>query len=282
MELKKLRVHPLFLVTGVLSALTGSLLLFLTALVAALEHECAHAFAARRYGFSLDTVTLMPYGAVVSGDISGIGRRQAAAVLLAGPLANAVTALAFVALWWLFPAAYPYTDTAAYISFSLFAVNLLPAYPLDGGRILKLALSPLKEKTVRIVLTAVSLSISAGILALFGISCKSTPQWTALALGIMLAAGALGSIKRGGTYGRICFSREKSFRRGIEEKRVMLDCTRPLSSALRFLSEEKYLVLVLTENGEYLGEVSEAEFLSALDGGDYSRPLREALSAYLL
>ncbi len=265
-----------------LSALTGSLLLFLTALVAALEHECAHAFAARRYGFSLDTVTLMPYGAVVSGDISGIGRRQAAAVLLAGPLANAVTALAFVALWWLFPAAYPYTDTAAYISFSLFAVNLLPAYPLDGGRILKLALSPLKEKTVRIVLTAVSLSISAGILALFGISCKSTPQWTALALGIMLAAGALGSIKRGGTYGRICFSREKSFRRGIEEKRVMLDCTRPLSSALRFLSEEKYLVLVLTENGEYLGEVSEAEFLSALDGGDYSRSLREALSAYLL
>jgi len=282
LELKKLRVHPLFLVTGVLSALTGSLLLFLTALVAALEHECAHAFAARRYGFSLDTVTLMPYGAVVSGDISGIGRRQAAAVLLAGPLANAVTALAFVALWWLFPAAYPYTDTAAYISFSLFAVNLLPAYPLDGGRILKLALSPLKEKTVRIVLTAVSLSISAGILALFGISCKSTPQWTALALGIMLAAGALGSIKRGGTYGRICFSREKSFRRGIEEKRVMLDCTRPLSSALRFLSEEKYLVLVLTENGEYLGEVSEAEFLSALDGGDYSRSLREALSAYLL
>ncbi len=265
-----------------LSALTGSLLLFLTALVAALEHECAHAFAARRYGFSLDTVTLMPYGAVVSGDISGIGRRQAAAVLLAGPLANAVTALAFVALWWLFPAAYPYTDTAAYISFSLFAVNLLPAYPLDGGRILKLALSPLKEKTVRIVLIAVSLSISAGILALFGISCKRSPQWTALALGIMLAAGALGSVKRGGTYGRICFSREKSFRRGIEEKRVMLDCTRPLSSALRFLSEEKYLVLVLTENGEYLGEVSEAEFLSALDGGDYSRPLREALSAYLL
>jgi len=282
LELKKLRVHPLCLVTGVLSALTGSLLLFLIALVAALEHECAHAFAARRYGFSLDTVTLMPYGAVVSGDISGIGRRQAAAVLLAGPLANAVTALAFVALWWLFPAAYPYTDTAAYISFSLFAVNLLPAYPLDGGRILKLALSPLKEKTVRIVLIAVSLSISAGILALFGISCKRSPQWTALALGIMLAAGALGSVKRGGSYGRICFSREKSFRRGIEEKRVMLDCTRPLSSALRFLSEEKYLVLVLTENGEYLGEVSEAEFLSALDGGDYSRPLREALSAYLL
>lgn len=280
MELKKLRVHPLFLVTGALSALTGSLLLFLTALVAALEHECAHAFAAQRYGFSLDTVTLMPYGAVVSGDISGIGRKQAAAVLLAGPLANAFTALAFVALWWLFPETYPYTDTAVYVSLSLFAVNLLPAYPLDGGRMLKLALSPLKEKTVRIVLTSVSLAVSAGILVFFGLSCKSDPQWTALAFGVMLSAGALGSIKGGGSYGRICFAREKSFRRGIEERRVMLDCNRPLSSALRFLSEEKYLVLVLTENGEFLGEVTEGEYLDALGGGDYSRPLKTAI-AYL-
>ncbi|MDE5548576.1 MAG: site-2 protease family protein [Clostridia bacterium] len=278
MELKKLRIHPLFLVTGVLSAFTGGLLLFLIALVAALEHECAHAFVARRYGFSLDTVTLMPYGAVVSGDISGIGRKQEVAVLLAGPLANAFTALGFAALWWLFPQTYPYTDMAAYMSLSLFAVNLLPAYPLDGGRLLKLALSPLKEKMARIILTTVSLVAAAGILVWFGFSCTTTPQWTALALGIMLAAGALGSIKKGGTYGRVCFSREKSFRRGIEERRVMLDCNRPLSSALRFLGEERYLVLVLTENGEYLGEVTENEYLAALDGGDYSRPLREALS----
>lgn len=282
MELKRLRIHPLFLVTGILSAFTGSLLLFLIALVAALEHECAHAFVARRYGFSLDTVTLMPYGAVVSGDISGIGRGQALAVLLAGPLANAATALGFVALWWLFPATYPYTDVAAYISLSLFAVNLLPAYPLDGGRILKLALSSFKEKTARVVLTAVSLCTAAVILVLFGLSCKSSPQWTALALGIMLAAGAFGSIKKGGSYGRISFSREKSFRRGIEERRVMLDASRPLSAALRFLGEERYLVLVLTEKGEYLGEVTENEYLSALEGGDYSRPLREALSPYLL
>ncbi len=281
MELKKLRIHPLFLIAGVASAFTGSLLLFLLAVVAALEHECAHAFAARRYGFSLDTVTLMPYGAVVSGDIAGIGRGQALAVFLAGPLANLFTALMFFALWWIYPPAYPYTDVAAYVSLSLFAVNLLPAYPLDGGRILKLALAPLKEKTARLILVGTSLLAAAVILLLFGLSFKTKPQWTALALAVMLAAGALESPRRGGAYGRIAFSREKSFRRGIEERRVMIDCNRPLSGALRYLGEERYLVLVLTENGEYLGEVTETEFLTALDGGDYSRPLREALASYL-
>ena len=103
----RFRVHPLFLAAGLVSAFTGDLMLFLAAAVAAVEHECAHAFVARRYGFALDKLVLMPYGAVLSGDISGIAKRQELAVLAAGPLANAATALAFVALWWLFPETYP-------------------------------------------------------------------------------------------------------------------------------------------------------------------------------
>ena len=72
----KLRMHPLFLFVGVLSAFTGQLFLFLGGCLAALQHECAHAFAARRYGFTLDKIVLMPYGAVISGDISGLTRRS--------------------------------------------------------------------------------------------------------------------------------------------------------------------------------------------------------------
>ena len=96
------------------------------ATLAALEHECAHAIAARRFGFELNRILLMPYGAVVSGDLSGIPPRQELWVCLAGPLANAATALSFVALWWLYPETYPYTDVAAYVSASLFFVNLFP------------------------------------------------------------------------------------------------------------------------------------------------------------
>ena len=167
----RLRIHPLFLAAGLVSAFTGDLLLFLAAALAAAEHECAHAFVARRYGFALDKLVLMPYGAVLSGDIAGIGKKQELAVLVAGPLANAVTALAFVALWWLFPETYPYTEAAASVSFSLFLVNLLPAYPLDGGRILHLLLSPLGERRANAVCRAVTLLTALGVLAYFIWTC---------------------------------------------------------------------------------------------------------------
>lgn len=271
----RLRIHPLFLAAGLVSAFTGDLLLFLAAALAAAEHECAHAFVARRYGFALDKLVLMPYGAVLSGDIAGIGKKQELAVLVAGPLANAVTALAFVALWWLFPETYPYTEAAASVSFSLFLVNLLPAYPLDGGRILHLLLSPLGERRANAVCRAVTLLTASGVLAYFIWTCFFDAAWTALVFSVLLAAGAFG----GGRYARMTFSREKSFARGLEERRVVIAAERTVQDAFRHLREEKYLVLVLFSGGEFLGELSEEEYLDAVRAGRWSAQLSELLPA---
>ena len=272
MELKKqrFRVHPLFFLVGILSAFTGGLLLFVIAVIAALEHECAHAFAARRYGYTLDTIVLMPYGAVVSGDISDMGKRQSLWVLLAGPLANAATALGFVALWWLFPETYAYTDVAAHLSFSLFAVNLLPAYPL----------APLGESRANTVCAVVSFVTAAGVAAVFAVSCFSSPQWTALAFSVMLLFGALGSLRGGGSYGRISYSREKSFLRGLEERRVVISADQTLGYAIRYLSREKYLVLVVYENGEFCAELTEGELFAALETADYRTRLGNVLPRF--
>lgn len=271
----RLRIHPLFLAAGLVSAFTGDLLLFLAAALAAAEHECAHAFVARRYGFALDKLVLMPYGAVLSGDIAGIGKKQELAVLVAGPLTNAVTALAFVALWWLFPETYPYTEAAASVSFSLFLVNLLPAYPLDGGRILHLLLSPLGERRANVVCRAVTLLTALGVLAYFIWTCFFDAAWTALVFSVLLAAGAFG----GGRYARMTFSREKSFARGLEERRVVIAAERTVQDAFRHLREEKYLVLVLFSGGEFLGELSEEEYLDAVRAGRWSAQLSELLPA---
>lgn len=269
----EIRIHPLFFAAGVLSAFTGDLLLFVAATLAALEHECAHAFAARRYGCSLNKIVLMPYGAVVSGDISGIGRRRELVVLLAGPLANAATALLFVALWWLYPETYPYTEAAAYVSASLFFVNLLPAYPLDGGRVLRLALAPLGARRALCICRAVTFAVAGGIFAYFAVSCFSRPAWTALAFGVLLAAGCFG----GGAYAPLSYTRRKNFARGVEERRIALsaDCT--VRGALRFLRDDRYLVLVLFDGEEFLGELSEEEYLAAVERGDFSLCLRDCI-----
>lgn len=270
---KRFRVHPLFFAAGILSAFTGELLLFAAAVLAAVEHECAHAFAARRYGYSLDSIVLMPYGAVVSGDLSGMTRREEIAVALAGPLANAATALLFAALWWIFPETYPYTDAAAFVSLSLFLVNLLPAFPLDGGRILYAALSPLGSKRARTVCRAVTLAIAGTILGYFVYTCFSAPAFSALFFAAALLFGAFG----GGKYRPAVLCR-RNFSRGVEERRVALSADGTLRDALRYLSEDKYLTLLLFEDGEFLGEVGEEEYLRAVEEGDYARPLRTLLS----
>ena len=254
--------------------MTGRLLLFLAATFAALEHECAHAFAARRYGFRLDKIVLMPYGAVISGDISGISPKEELIVCLAGPLANAVTALAFVALWWLYPETYPFTDVAAYISASLFFVNLLPAFPLDGGRILRIALRPLGDKRARGICRVVTLLFATAILGYFIWSCFATPNFGALLFFVLLTAGSFG----GGEYARLTFTRSNNFRRGVEERRIALsaDCT--ANDAMRFLREDKYTVFVLFEDEEFCGELAEEELITALEKGSYGIPLKMILA----
>ena len=269
---EKLRVHPLFLAVGALSALTGTLILFLAAVLAAIEHECAHAFVARRYGYTLDRVVLMPYGAVIGGDLTGIGRRAELAVLAAGPLCNLLTGIFFVALWWMYPETYPYTELAATVSFSLFFVNLLPAYPLDGGRILRLLLRPLGEKKARIAGMVVTFAVSAAILGYFVWSCFSAPNFSALIFAALLAAGAFG----GGSYARITFS-PKRFNAGVEERRMAVDGRMKACDALRFLREDRYLTLLVFEGGEFMGEISEEEFLKALGTGGYDAPLSSLL-----
>ena len=272
-------VHPLFLVVGVLSALTGTgVFVFLGATLAALEHELAHALAARRFGYALDKVVLMPYGAVISGDLAGMPPREMLWVLATGPLINAATALGFVALWWLFPETYPYTDTAFYVSLSLFLVNLLPAYPLDGGRALRLIISTLSKKAADITGIVCNILTVCAVLSYFVYTCvRGKPAFTALAFSVLLLAGALG--RGGGNYRSVAFTREKSFWRGVEERRVVISCDRPLRSALGYLREDRYLVLVLYEGDAFYAEMTEEEYLSALAQGDYSRPFRDFAAA---
>ena len=131
-------VHPLFLAVGVLECFLGELPLFLLSTVTALIHELAHAYAAERVGLRMKKVVLMPCGAFIDLDMRGLHAKDELFVALAGPLCNLACAALFLGLWWCFPASYPYTEAAQVSSLTIGLINLLPAYPLDGGRILRL------------------------------------------------------------------------------------------------------------------------------------------------
>ena len=103
----KFKVHPLFILFGIYFVFTGKVFSFIVYTLSALIHELGHAIEAQKCGYRLFNVTLMPFGAVIKGDISGMGYLDEIRVSLSGPFVNFCIGVGLVALWWTFPETYP-------------------------------------------------------------------------------------------------------------------------------------------------------------------------------
>jgi Zn-dependent protease len=130
---------------GGASAALDSTLFIVLIFACVVLHEFGHILAARRYGISTPTVTLLPIGGVASMERLPTNPRQELVVALAGPAVNLVIGLILVlALGTLRPAELTEIDNpnlsllgrlaAANIFLAVF--NLIPAFPMDGGRVL--------------------------------------------------------------------------------------------------------------------------------------------------
>lgn len=253
--------HPLFLLVGVWYACTGELFLFLLSALVAIQHECAHAFASAKLGYKLNKIILMPFGAIIDGDLKGISFRDEIYVAVCGPLCNLITAGFFVALWWLVPTMYAFTDTACYSSLTIAVINLLPAYPLDGGRILKCALCEFflkrhpneeqAERKAERLCRGITLFFAICLFAIFiTLALRMRLNLTLLAFAIFLVVGAFGNRDKSAVYGKMDFSCREAFRRGVELRRVAVLDTCTVKGALRFLSRGSYLVLEVYDKNE--------------------------------
>jgi Zn-dependent protease len=266
-------MHPLFLLFGIWYCLKGELFLFLLSALVAVQHECAHAFAAAKLGYRLNAIILMPFGAVIDGDMRGISLKDEIFVAICGPLCNLFTAVFFIAIWWLHPTMYAFTDTACYSSLAIAAVNLLPAYPLDGGRILKCLLARflLKKYTqeakaeakAHAICRIITLLFAAAFLIIFLLLCaEKTFNFTLLVFGIFLFAGALGTSQKNAVYDKLPIERP-SLKKGLEIRRVAVLSSCPIKDTLRFVSKGCFLVLeVYDEQENHLFDLSQTELSS--------------------
>jgi Zn-dependent protease/predicted transcriptional regulator len=116
-------------------------------LLSVLAHELAHGVVARRRGIDVGPITLFFFGGSASFQLESDRPRDEAAIALAGPVASLaigvlLVLLAFAAYWVGHPAGQAVAVIAlvlAVLNLILGGVNLIPAYPLDGGRIVRAA-----------------------------------------------------------------------------------------------------------------------------------------------
>lgn len=239
---------------GAISCFIGKFPLFVTFTLSALLHECAHAFTAGRYGYQLNEILLLPYGAVVKGDLTEAERREELFICLSGPFFSGAIALSTLALWWLFPDCYPYTEDIFYANKVLCLSNLLPVYPLDGGRILRLFLKKIAGERRGELFSRLLGGALAVVLSLFFAWRK---DFAAAAFYASLPFGLIG----GGRYQRMTFCHLDSFARGIREERVAISENATVRQALRFAGAEHYLLFDLySSDGEFLGTCRQEAF----------------------
>ncbi len=167
-------------VAGFAGAVQG-VLFILSLFACVLLHEFGHAFAARGFGIGTPDITLLPIGGVAR--LSRIPEKpwQELVVAIAGPLVNVVIAAALIfvihgsapleQLEYLESPRIELLAKLASVNVMLVLFNLIPAFPMDGGRVLRALLAmamPYARATQIAAWIGQGLAVVFGIFGIFG------------------------------------------------------------------------------------------------------------------
>jgi Zn-dependent protease len=170
-------LHPTFLLlllyVGMMQGGIGSVLLVSAVFGCVLLHELGHALMARRFGIETEDITLLPIGGLAR--LRRMPRAPGAELLiaLAGPAVNVVIVAALVAARSLGLFGSPwspnplggYAEALIGINLVLALFNMIPAFPMDGGRVLRALLSGWLG---RVRATQIAATIGRGLALMFG------------------------------------------------------------------------------------------------------------------
>lgn len=230
-------------------------------------HELGHALTARRFGIKTRDITLLPIGGIARLERMPDDPRQELWVALAGPAVNVVIAAGlFIVLQGtgtLAPFATltltsgSFLERLMVVNVFLAAFNMLPAFPMDGGRVLRAVLAIRMEYTRA---TQIAASIGQGMALCFGlVGLFTNPFLIFIALFVWIGAGQ-----------EAAMAQMKSALAGIPLARVMMTDFRTLAPqdslahAVDLLLSGAQQDFPVTDGDTVVGILTRGDLLTAL------------------
>ena len=276
--MKSLRIHPATFLFLILLLITGYGSVLIPYMISIVIHELSHAAVAKKLGYCLDKIWILPYGASISFKEHFFNPEDEVKIAIAGPLSNVVLLLLTVSLWWVFPSSYVHTYSFAISNFSIAAFNLLPAFPLDGGRVLNSILkAKLKASVATKISTALNFFFSVCFLILFVISCFYTINFSFGLIAIFLFIGIIEGYFQG-TYYPILSNLSKRPRQILAVKSFCVSSAVPLYKVLSQIGRNKLNIIYVRYPSGQIKIISEEKLKKVLEESSLEKQIGELLS----
>jgi Zn-dependent protease/predicted transcriptional regulator len=253
---------------GTLAKVVEGILFILALFLCVVLHEYGHALTARKYGIKTRDITLYPIGGVARLERMPDKPIEELWVALMGPAVNVVIAVILFTILYLSGSPAPITNLTITsgsflarlmtVNISLVLFNLIPAFPMDGGRVLR-ALLAMRMEYVRA--TQVAANVGQGLAFIFGfIGLFNNPFLLFIAFFVWIGASQEASMVQ-----------MKNSLSGIPVTRAMLTDFKTLAPH-DTLSQVVDLILagsqhdfpVVDANGNVIGILERGTFINAL------------------
>ena len=266
---------------GTVAKVIEGILFILALFLSVVLHEYGHALTARKYGIKTRDITLYPIGGVARLERMPDKPIEELWVALMGPAVNVVIAAILFVYLFLTGGLAQLTDLSIasgsflmrlmVVNITLVIFNLLPAFPMDGGRVLR-ALLALRLDYVRA--TQIAASIGQGMAILFGlVGLLSNPFLLFIAFFVWIGASQEASMVQ-----------MRDSLSGIPVTRAMLTDFRTLSPRDTLsqvvgllLSGSQHDFPVVDANGNVIGVLERDSFIRALSEKGQSVPVVDVM-----
>ncbi len=235
--------------------------------VALIMHEIAHTLMLKALGYSIDCLELQPFGFIARLSSSYDNSLDELIVAATGPIASMVLGLTAIAIAASNEGAV-YAKLFGNISVTIGIMNLLPAYPLDGGKlllcILEILIGARKAKRITIYIGIfIAFVFSALTIYLICIDMRALPYAVMFALLLLAALREKKSLEI--TNARKLALKQSRFRRGsiMRIQQVAINENSTVSQAIKLLDGGRYTIFtVLDSNMNIVKTISESELMS--------------------